>query len=71
MKPGLILIQEAEKSTYLNELDAKKHSGVSISDRSEEQTLGNLLQNLKISNPCFKAVYSYVHLMTEQFVVRV
>jgi hypothetical protein len=41
--------------TYLNELDFRKPLVVSISKRSEEQRLYNLLLNLTISNPCFKA----------------
>jgi hypothetical protein len=40
VKQGLILQQEAEKSTYLNELNVKKKPlVVSISQRSEELRL--------------------------------
>jgi electron transfer flavoprotein alpha/beta subunit len=43
VKQGLILEQEAEKSTYLNELDAREPLVVSISQRSEELRLYNLV----------------------------
>jgi hypothetical protein len=43
VKPGLILEQEAEKSTYLIELDARKPLVVSISQRSEELIFYNLV----------------------------
>ncbi len=46
------------KSTYLNELDAKKPLVVYISQRSEEQRLHNLVKNLTISNTGLKAVSS-------------
>ncbi len=39
VKQGLILEEEAEKSTYLNELDVRKPLVVSISHRSEELRL--------------------------------
>jgi hypothetical protein len=39
VKPGLILEWEAEKSTYLNELNVRKPMVVSISHRSEELRL--------------------------------
>jgi hypothetical protein len=43
VKQGLILEQEAEKSTYLNELDVRKPFVASISQRSEELRLYNLV----------------------------
>jgi hypothetical protein len=43
VKQGLILEQEAEKSAYLNELDVRKSLVVSISQRSEELRLYNLV----------------------------
>jgi hypothetical protein len=43
VKQGLILEEEAEKCTYLIELDVKKPSVVSISQRSEELRLHNLV----------------------------
>jgi electron transfer flavoprotein alpha/beta subunit len=43
---------------YLNELDVKKPLVVSISQRSEEQRLYNLVKNLTISNTSLKAVSS-------------
>ncbi len=43
VKQGLILEQEAEKSTYLNELDVRKPLVVSISQRIEELRLYNLV----------------------------
>jgi electron transfer flavoprotein alpha/beta subunit len=43
VKQGLILEQEAEKSTYLNELDVRKPLVISISQRSEELRLYNLV----------------------------
>ncbi len=50
VKQGLILEWEAEKSTYLNELDVRKPSLVSISKRSEELSRYNLVQNLTIKS---------------------
>jgi hypothetical protein len=50
--------QKAGKSTYLVELDARKPLVVSISQRSEELRLYNLVQNLTISNPGSKSVSS-------------
>jgi hypothetical protein len=58
VKPGLILEYETEKCAYLNELNVRKPLVVSISQRSEEQKLYNLVQNLTISNPCLKVVAS-------------
>ncbi len=44
LKQGLICLgQEAEKSTCLNELDIRKQLVVSISQRSEELRLYNLV----------------------------
>jgi hypothetical protein len=45
-------------STHLNELHVRKPLVVSISQRSEELRLDNLVFNLTISNPDFKAVSS-------------
>jgi hypothetical protein len=42
VKHGLIQEYEAEESTYLNDLDARKPLVVSISQRSEELRLYNL-----------------------------
>jgi hypothetical protein len=39
VKQGLILEKEAEKMTYLNELDVRKRLVVSIAQRSEELRL--------------------------------
>jgi hypothetical protein len=39
VKQGLILEEEAEKSTYVNELDVRKSLIVSISHRSEDLRL--------------------------------
>ncbi len=44
------------KSTYLNELDARKPLVLSISQRSEERGLYILVQKFTISNPGLKAV---------------
>ncbi len=58
VKQGLILEYKAEMSTYQNELNVRKPLVVSISQRSEELRLHNLVQNLAISNPGLKAVSS-------------
>jgi hypothetical protein len=57
VKQGLFLEGEAEKSTYLNELDIRKTLVESIL-RSEELRLYNLVYNLTISNRGLKAVSS-------------
>jgi hypothetical protein len=44
----------------MNELDVRKRFVVSISQRSEELRLYNLVSNLTISNPGLKAVSSNV-----------
>ncbi len=46
------------KSTYLNELAVRKPLVVSISQRSEELRLHNLVHNMTILNPSLKAVSS-------------
>jgi hypothetical protein len=46
------------KSTYLDELDVRKSSVVSISRRTEELKLFNVVRSLKISNPFLQAVSS-------------
>jgi hypothetical protein len=43
VKQGLILEEEAEESIYLNELDVRKPLVVSISQRSDELRLYNLV----------------------------
>jgi hypothetical protein len=58
VKQGLIPEQEAERSTYLIELNVRKPLVVTISQRSEELRLYNLVWNLTISNPGLKAVSS-------------
>jgi hypothetical protein len=64
------LKKEAERRTYLNELDARKSLFVYISPRSEELRLHSRMdQNLKISNTCLNAVYSIMRLLLERFVV--
>jgi hypothetical protein len=59
VKQGLIQGYEAEKkNTYLTELDFRKPLVVSISQRSEELRLYNLVQNFTISNPGLRVVSS-------------
>jgi hypothetical protein len=58
VKQGFILKQEADKSTYLNGLDARKPLVVYISQRSKELRLYNLAESLTISNPVLKVVSS-------------
>jgi hypothetical protein len=55
---GSILEIEAKKSTYLNELDFRKPLVESISQRSEELRLYNLVWNLTISSIGLKEVSS-------------
>jgi hypothetical protein len=57
VKQRLILEEEADRSSYLNELDVRKPLGLSISQRNEELKLYNVVQNLAISNRRLKAVY--------------
>ncbi len=54
VNPGIM----SWKSTCLIELDVRKPLVVSMSQRSEEMRLYNLVQNLTISNPGLKAVSS-------------
>jgi hypothetical protein len=56
VKQGSILEIEAEKRTHLIELDVRKPLVVSISQRSEELILYNVVQYLTISNPGLKTV---------------
>jgi hypothetical protein len=58
VKHGFILGYKAEESTYLIELVAKEPLVVSVSQRSEELRLNNLVYNLTISNPRLKVVSS-------------
>jgi hypothetical protein len=58
MKQGLIQEYEAEKITYMNELLVRKPLVISISQRSEELRLYNLVLNLTTSNTGLKAVSS-------------
>jgi hypothetical protein len=50
VKQGLILEQEAEKSTYLNELDVKNPLVGSVSQKSEELRLYTLQPGLELDN---------------------
>jgi hypothetical protein len=43
MKQGLILAKESEKSTSLDELDVRKPQGASISQRSGELRVYNMV----------------------------
>jgi hypothetical protein len=54
----LIQGSEAENSTFLNEVDVRKPSVVSISQTSEKRRLYSLLYDLIISNPGLKATTS-------------
>jgi hypothetical protein len=58
VKRGLILEQEAQKSTYPIEPNVWKPLVVSVSQRSEELRLYDLVYKLTVSNPGSKAVSS-------------
>jgi hypothetical protein len=61
VKQELILEEEAGRSTYLNELNARRPLVVSISQRSEKLRLYHLVWNLKISNPGLKrGIFKYI-----------
>jgi hypothetical protein len=58
VKQVLTLVQDAEISTFRNELVVRKPLVVSISQRREKLRLHNLVQNLTSSNPGLKMVSS-------------
>jgi hypothetical protein len=57
------------KRSYLGELNVRKPLVVSLSQISEELTLFNVVQNLKISNPALKAKYLQMRILAQWFVL--
>jgi hypothetical protein len=56
VKQGLFMEKEAEKkNSHLDALHVRQPLVVSISQRSKELRLYNLVENLTISNPRFKS----------------
>jgi hypothetical protein len=70
VKQGLFMEKEAEKkNSHLDALHVREPLVVSISQRSEELRLYNLVENLTISNPRFKScIFKCISLVNGSFI---